>query len=291
MNDDKLIGKNIKAIREYFGIKQESLAIELDISKSSLEKYEGGKQTTPDWVLDYISSRSGFPVKYIKTIDITDILQKNDGIYKKSEKFLDRINLMGTMFLEHIEDFFPIIESSKIKSEAFDKALSILNEIQSSDSLNDKLTLAINYFIESYKNDKTIESACNVISCIFIYYFYVKGTGVSYDNQEINSNWELITEVYKNNTKENKNDINDFINTYDEILNEYVSIIRDSEYYDYAYFIVVVRYIFNFFDVEYSRYEEQENQRIGFMLLDDLEKIGNKYAVAFIKVFPDEEDS
>lgn len=61
-------GRNIKRFREILGIKQETLAFDMEVSQSSISDYES-KETLDDKVLEKIAEILKVPTEAIKNFD------------------------------------------------------------------------------------------------------------------------------------------------------------------------------------------------------------------------------
>ncbi len=284
--DDKKIGRNIKAIRNSYGINTLDFAEMLGISESTLQKLENGRKV-PNEVLQDISRYSGYLVFDIKYTDLTGLKKKSQAYgtgFTLIEAFTD--NDVIDIYVELFKRQFPFIElNDKNKSSNFAKGMAIVKEkIQSLNYTSQDCLDAINYFSLSSEDGLNEISSVNILSCFG--YLYILSTGAIKEQQDTNS---MVTSSFLFqyslakciDDAARKNNRQVFLNNYNGIVTKHMHDLAISkEYYDYSYFYLFLRYDLGMLEEEIVKLTEEQMRLFSASMFDCLWKMGNKYAIA-----------
>lgn len=289
MTDEIRIGNNVKIIRKWNGIKQEAMATLLSMSKSNYEKCENGKRKFSDDVIKEISKKSGIPVNYIINGDFSE--EKYVKLYfKKEVKFSYEESELMTFSKDILNNYFVFVNSD-IDSEYFKKGIKSSNLIGTMNI--DVIVDTIINFMRSYKEDQIIEGAVNTLSAFGYLWFFYFWTNIDREKYEevkdkgMSSLYEVNDMLLKMiDRTELEKSINDFFECYEDIIDEYIKIVRnDLGYYDYAYFYIAMRYLLGIYNLSDNNLCFDQSYMIGINLLESLAKAGNMYASNFLQFF------
>ncbi|WP_234111104.1 MULTISPECIES: helix-turn-helix domain-containing protein [Chryseobacterium] len=94
---DKIIGKNIKALRETLGYTQQAVADYLGINRVELSYYEGGTRTIPSEKLTKLAA--------LYSVDEYDLYEENEMLLKTNLAFAFRAENLTNEDLTSIASF------------------------------------------------------------------------------------------------------------------------------------------------------------------------------------------
>lgn len=124
-------GRNIKRLREMLGIKQEAIAMELNITQQAVSGLEQ-KEVIDNSILDEIAQIMNIPVEAIKnmTEDTTynyintfnDEVTNHNGFYNFNCSF-NPIDKIVELYNEKIELYERMLETEKEKADLLEKLL------------------------------------------------------------------------------------------------------------------------------------------------------------------------
>jgi len=125
-------GRNIKRLREMLGVKQEAIAVELDITQQAVSNLEQ-KEIVDNPTLEKIAQIMNIPVEAIKnmTDDTTynyintfnDEVNNHNGFYNFNCSF-NPIDKIVELYNDKIELYERMLKSEKEKAELFEKLLN-----------------------------------------------------------------------------------------------------------------------------------------------------------------------
>lgn len=94
---DKIIGKNLKALRIQLGYTQETVADYLDINRVELSYYEGGTRTIPSELLSRLAE--------LYSVDEYDLYNEDETVLKTNLAFAFRAEDLTSEDLSSIASF------------------------------------------------------------------------------------------------------------------------------------------------------------------------------------------
>lgn len=101
MSQNQIIGNNIKNFREKLGLKQDDLAVYLNINREEISYYETGKRTIPTEVIAKSAKLFG--------IDEYDLFETDTESNNVKVAFAFRADALNHDDLNHIADFRKIV--------------------------------------------------------------------------------------------------------------------------------------------------------------------------------------
>lgn len=101
MEQDKIIGKNIKYFREKLGLNQDDLASYFFITREEISYYENAKRPIPTDVISKAANLFG--------IDEYDLYEEDQEIVSANVAFAFRADFLKTEDIQHIADFRKIV--------------------------------------------------------------------------------------------------------------------------------------------------------------------------------------
>lgn len=118
------IGKNIRKIREYLGVKQEAIAIDLGMSQQDISKIEQQEQIADD-LLEKIASSLGVTPEMIRNFDL------DRAIYNINNHFQDNNFEQGsTGVIQHFNPIEKIVELYERLLNSEKEKIDILTQIK-----------------------------------------------------------------------------------------------------------------------------------------------------------------
>ena len=275
--DSEVVRKNMKYMRELYGIKQTELAEVLHITQHGLSQYETGERKLRKY--EFVQTLANYfriPVEQFVKEDLSEIISFHS------------INDVESIF-EFFEIMFPIFKSSKaLEDEYFKMAYASLKNILDISKKNrvvsvEKLENCMELFIKSYNRFGTIESVANVLG--FVLLIYVP----AFDREK----QKLGEAIYKQNAIDKDvmkhyylgNRIDDsFVN--EEFIEENSAFVlecieclkRKSEWFELGDYYLALRYLVGVVD---NGHKEDMNILIGEELMRTLVELKNKYATAY----------
>lgn len=103
METNKVIGSNIKSLREKLGLTQEALAEFLNISRVEISYYEGGIRRIPTQVIIKAAQIFG--------VDEYDLYEDNLEFRESTLAFAFRADCLNPSDLEHIAGFKKLVQN------------------------------------------------------------------------------------------------------------------------------------------------------------------------------------
>ncbi len=101
MNQDQIIGRNIRYFRDNLGLNQEELALYFGNTREEVSYYETGKRTIPTEVISKAAKLFG--------IDEYDLYETDPELAKTYVAFAFRADVLNPDDLQHIADFRKIV--------------------------------------------------------------------------------------------------------------------------------------------------------------------------------------
>ena len=290
MDNDSLIGENIRSLREFYGETQEQLADALHVAKNTISNYETNIRTPDHAKLNAIAKHFSVSEEQLLHGDFSKIGKSNyDEVY----------------FWKNIEKSFPIVSSKKaLKNESFKKALiyhkalyrgmhhlewdSIIHIEQYVDVYMDYIDKCIEFYFEAYENEESkLEAAINIIAIIFLF------DSTSVNTRNIVSNRPAILKQVAPKSKkierimngdntdwEDDSEIETFFEDQemmDDIQKMLTELKHSKEYSDIADYYLALRYLNGMID---NGMPLELKTVIGDEMLNSLIFVGNSYAIA-----------
>lgn len=287
--DKKRIGKNIQFIRKANHISVDEFASLIFFGKDKIQHIENGSYKKEDWddIIKAVSEISGYSFNQIKFDDLSKL--KKDSLY-----FGDKVK--ATEFFEVLETdnylkelfsyMLPIIIDERSKnSKYFIDGLNQLKIALSPNGIETDIVDTISLFLDSYLKDNIISACVNVLSCLG--YLYMCSLTDEINESTIErieaNNYLGIASQIKLNVKNEflSKKKKEFFSKYNNLINECSNALNKyDEYKDYLFFYISIRYQFGMFDNDEVRMNDDEMNRFGEALFDNLFNLGNKYAIA-----------
>ena len=289
--NDKRIGRNIKAIRNANKKDYYEFATAINISESLLQKIENGSKPATDEVIQLVSKISGFSFSTIKFKDLS-YLEKGDFYFEEdiSVSAFTEMCEFQDIFLTVLKVQFPIVEDEKsLENEEFNAGIKIAHEkIQTGIFSPTECLAAINHFIRSYNNQYCSDfSAINILSCFGYLYNAEVLSLISDDkittllNKRVTSMSDYLGALKNSlNQKKTRAAKIEFLKKYNGFLTTYMrKLVESKENADYAYYFLCIRYIIGLMDEEIIMLDEHQMKIFGESMFDCLWKMGNQYAI------------
>jgi transcriptional regulator with XRE-family HTH domain len=284
------LGKNIKALRKAFGKSQFEMAIDLDMSHTTISQYENNIQTPERDKLILIAKYFKITENELLYGDFTNLPKIN----------LDKLN-DKEIKKQYFDSMFPIIISDNALSnlnfqKAYNKQIKIHDLILDSKELSDsdikEIEKEIEEFIELYElayKDGIIESKANILWWIMLEgLFYSLATPYSsemidvYNNLSISELFEIIcfNKPDLENEYKEKNEIYEkerieYIQEREKDFFKNIAILKKSKRYsDLADYYIAFRYMCGLYDNSMSF---ELNRAIGYEISNTFRRLGNKY--------------
>ena len=171
MDNDSLIGANIRSLREFYGETQQQLADALHVEKNTISNYEKNLRTPDHAKLKAIAKHFSVSVEQLMHGDLSKI---------------GKSNYDEMVYWKNIEKTFPIVSSkSAYRNESFKKGLiyhkALYRRIHQFewDTLHlieqyaavymDYIGKCMDYYMEAYEHEESkLEAAVNFIAIIYL---------------------------------------------------------------------------------------------------------------------------
>lgn len=288
--NDKLIGKNIKSIRNANRKSIYDFANDIGISDSLLGKLENGSRHATDEIIQLISEKTGFSFNMIKYKNLTS-LEKGEmcfdegiSLYEIEEDFE-----FSSIFYDIFKLMFPIaVNEEHLANENFRSGISIVHDkIQVLNCSTADCIKAINYFINASSVKELSDfSAINILSCFgYLYILSINVYSIDSDTllkEKASSISDICTfiqsSIDKNKTLMKKKR---FIENYNGLLTKYMrKLVESGKNSDFAYYYLYIRYSLGMMDETITLIDENQMKIFSETLFDSMWKMGNKYAKA-----------
>lgn len=289
MNNDSMIGGNIRSLREFYGETQQQLADALNVEHSAISNYENNIRTPDPAKLNAIAKHFSVSVEQLIHSDLSKI---------------GKSNYDEMIYWKNIEKTFPIVASkAAYKNESFKKALIYHKALYRGihhlewDALHlinqfvgvyiDYIEKCLDYYIEAYKNEESkLEAAVNYIAIIFL----VDSTIIASQNVKSNrpailklvtSKSRRIEQFFNIHNSESKDDSDitsfldeqDIFNTIKTMLTE---LKHSKEYSDIADYYLALQYLNGLID---NGMPLELKTVVGNEMINSLIFVGNTYAI------------
>lgn len=285
MDNDKLLGKNIKNIRESYRETQEELAHILDLGdRQAIYNYETGKRNPHYDILSKIAKHYGVTV---------DLLLNSE--FKKNN-----LNITSNDFYSNIYKIYPVLSTEKaLENKYFNIALKKHKELfdgiknKNTDGLDLCFSLCIDNYLDAIDDKEALlVSLCNLLGINMLIVLSFKFDDLINDNyaaiEMIKKNDKLLKEeiddlIYDNVAKENMKEFENYFKSkeYLDFYNSIIKQIKDSYLYYIADYYIALDYYFGFGNKSLST---EQNRVIGHEMLRVFAKYGNKYAKRLLKI-------
>lgn len=274
----ELVRKNMKFMRNLYGISQSEIGEILNITQHGISQYENGQRQLNYESIQILANYFRIPIEQFVKEDLSKIIVLNSSA---------DINSINDFF----ETIFPIFSSPKISTDKnFKKGYDMLmNIIQASKTMQfistEYIYSCIEFFIESYNNNQTLESIANAIGLMILVLV------PAYDEEKQN----IATALQKEKTinkKFIKNHIlrkdyiedplkEEFIKEFGSFIIEYIRFLKKSpKWSDLGDYYLAISYIMDAID---NNYDTDMNTLIGEEIMNTLIKLKNKYAISYWK--------
>ncbi len=305
--DLKKIGKNIKAIREAYGCKNiEDFNTYLNepkgLSQSTIRDIEKGNYNLSEENIFRLSELTGFTYEEIVFDNLWEILEPNSLVLDKNESPLDFF-CDPELTIDFCQAFFPFNNTSELKdNEEYNKALEQLNafikeiknkQLISSMPLKEVMDALTNVYGET-GNEQAVINLLSIFGWGYLLTIDTDPTTINFVKNRIDDNSLdfleknsriINTKQYQERRNERKKAV---LGENEEFLNFYQKVLMNGDNSDFSYYYIAIRYYLGMYDEKDTKLTEKEMHRFGFILLQNLNKLGNKYASAFIKFYNQE---
>lgn len=301
--DIKRIASNIKAIRLAFGYKSQlDFALALDrnghypgLSYDMIKKYESGHYQITEQTVRLISSLTLFTFEQIAFEDLSDLEPDSLVVDDIDLKMLDSDEEMLGDMAKVIDTIFPLFSSEKsMESKEFSAAYDICTKKLCVFKVKEEDVIeAINLFIQAGTSD----SYANIMSLagrLYVTYFWYGMKREVYEgiqSEKYDSFIDLRMKIAKlKGYDENAVFMANAKRKYLDSLNDLLSVCmakaaKVNKYKDYVYYYLAARYYFGIMDNDITKMSDDEMNSFGMNMMECLEIIGNKYAIAFKNAF------
>lgn len=276
IHDPELVRKNMKFMRELYGVTQKELAEVLNVTQHGISQYETGKRSLCYEQVQILANYFRIPIEQFVKEDLSEVMVLNPSL---------NLNYILDLF----ETMFPIFCSEKaLEDKHFKKGYDILlSTIDASKNnryiYSKQLDICIESFVESYNTNQTMEAIANALGFMLLIY------APAFDKEKT----AIATEIYKENVISKKvikkhilrNEmVNDptkdqFIEENSEFILDGIRILKKSpKWAALGDYYLALRYIIGVVDNEYN---DDMNALIGEELMSTLVELKNKYASAY----------
>lgn len=278
--DDNLLGRNIQHMRKIHSETLEALGNTVGYAKSTIKGYENGTRKPDPNTLHALAAHYG------KTVD--ELFHTDLSGLEKISFFADSTSKMTVLY----EAMMPLFSSEEaMKNEHFERGFTFSKRILSAFSNGEILcgTMITDVFQEYMTAAEQIEEpevVANLLWSIFLWWtqiFDMKNM-MALQNKLLAkklSVMELMSSK-QNEPVQVKEKKDGFISDFDEIINETIKAMKsDSKWSDLADYYLSLRYIVGLIDTDYSL---EMNSAIGIQMMLTFARLGNKYALRFLKI-------
>ena len=283
MHSPDIVRKNIRTIIDTLGKERELTRKEfaekyLHISDTHFSNMLAGRKEIPEEIIIYISHFFFVPLPLLCSIEI------DHEVMARLHEFidLDKYQALSDKVLNLFESNYAL------EDPLFTKALQFYDQLinESERQTKENWNLCKKLFYMLFKSKDYLCCAANTAIVIIMEYCdlgvteFIKRQSGSTTLMDIMEMQEMIAEERKLLKKA-------FLEENETIYEECIQALAQNEdTKDFAMFLVILRYILAMTDNGVSDYTN--SNIIGITMLDELHKIGNKYAVAFFEMFQTE---
>ncbi len=282
--------QNIKSLRMTYGESQMELAFAIGLdAPAAISNYENGTRSPKPDVRRKIAEHFRITEEQLMHVDLS-------GVHKLSFEYLND----ETRILEIIFAAFPVVCSdSALKNSLFADGYSAHMRIKkcllSGKEPNEKdYDICFASYDKAFEEYALPEAAANMLWWLVQIEYTVLNPKITEGAQQLIKNKISGVEFLrkcclKNFDFEGEDDTDDdsakrenlqFYNDIEELVQDYLKVLRSSHLSDLAYFYVAIKYLFGSVKNEFS---QEMNQAIGNELLWAVSELGNKYAKAYLQ--------
>lgn len=282
MNDKKMIGANIRALRKAFGETGEELGDYIGVTKGAISNYENGEREQNRDILEGIAKHYMISVENLLYYDYSD---------------MNKITINGKLFWERLDTILPIFYSEySLENIHFKRAYKnqerLYEEFREGNmnNINRLYEICLTEYEKAFEEKKTNETVANILSIIFLLSFGVQVLVSMHENKNTVI-MKILTRDYGSGLIEDIESISE--DEIDEMkkslqdpellksIDEYIKNLRCyAEWSDLAYYYLALKYVFNINDNDVKR---ERNNTIGFEMLRAFDAVGNEYAGNYLK--------
>lgn len=270
------IGKNIKALRTFYGETLEELQLAIDLeSKSTISNYENDPSKIPE---------RDILIKIAEHYNITvDELINDDLSNENNIKAKDVMNLIGYKSFSELLPF--LYTKDAYKNIHFNNACEILKQFNKNNSKNEIIEMIKKASLEYYKalNEGIIEAKINLISLLIYYVAIIRGdmfeSIIDLLNNRISLNDFIKKSLVDSDIKKKDNAVDNSIIDFIEQL--ILDLRKDKEYEELSDYFNALKYLFGAVSNDNNI---GMNKKIGSEMMMNLGNVGNKYAINYFKL-------
>lgn len=294
--NNKKLSSNIKHLRNAYGETGQQLADFLHCTNSSIGNWESGNgdRSIPIEYLIKIASHYNVSLSELLNEDFSQ-LRKNDLSDIFNLEWTDYLEFNSYIYLK-ILHIFP--RHPEQKSDLFDEAFSIHTEAMSPSGLETETNFSevLEKYNRAFLEDGLIEAVANQLSLyLFLWCSALASTSDVYINIEnsksidLKNSREVLLKAFDKNNIETRIVRKSFLQRYNAKLTGLMEILsRSSEYSDYCYYYLALRYIYGMLDQDITKLEYYQENEVGRQIMHCLLVMKNKYAVEFDNLWDDE---
>lgn len=285
---ENILGKNIQYMRKLYGETLDELGCVLKLARNTVKGYESGRSEPKLEILEELSKHYGKTVDEMMNVKLYEL----EGIDSKRIVDMDE---MFNVFLHKL----PLVESKGANENGnFFKGMLVIKEMLNSfcsgeDVKGTVITDATDFFGEALK-EEIYEAGANMLWCIFFLwtqqYTDLKSLQKLQKRLHLKQvDWkEMIYEI-KKDEKKSANKKYAFIADFDESINELIGILKSmNQWANLGDYYLALRYILGMVDTGCSN---EMNQAVGIQMMKSYALLGNQYALDFLRIDIDKNNS
>lgn len=278
-NDDNQLGKNVQHLREMYGETLDELGEVIHFARSTVKGYENGSRKPDPQTLNNIAKHYGKTVDELLYTDLTEL--------SRAKMEVDSIKDMLDLFRK----ILPLYSSEDaMRNSKFRKGYKFCHQIMDGFSNGEVLrgtiiTDAFQAFIEAFEELECPEAVANLMWTIFVWWtqiFDVKQM-MSLQSKFLSNKCGIkdFMKIKENESDGLKEKKHGFVSDFDEIITEILKELKsDSKWSDLADYYIALKYLLAMVDSDLS---PEMNSAVGMQMMLTFAKIGNPYALNFLK--------
>ncbi|SFP84659.1 DNA-binding transcriptional regulator, XRE-family HTH domain [Butyrivibrio proteoclasticus] len=291
MDNNNLLGKNIKCLRNFFGETQSDLGKILNLEKNTISEYENGKRTPITETMVKIAEHYGISVEVMMHSDLSPMVKM-----MKNTPFIE--NLVGP----NSYIFYPSFVSEDCLdtgndhlNKAYNKIRYIKRNLGNYEEISTTIfcdTLMELITASNEENGCNMEIHANILWTIFMWWSAFVDIEIQRNIKQkimlkkIKAS-DLLGIDEKNSAVMNNKRV-DFLKTNEIYINTAIKILKSrEEWADLGDYYIAFRYLTNMVDTDFPA---NLNRTIGQEMMLSCIKMGNKYAINILSYFMDNQN-
>lgn len=275
--DMQIISKNIRLLRDFWGDTRPCLAEELTnnnypVAKDTIKSYENGDRDIPDEYIEAIAKMYNISSRLIKEQTLT---------LELLESYYAQVNLRNLTQTYDFIFYNAAVTDDSTENEGFIRAITYLKALVNFDFENAVSPTEIReLFYTAFIDEKNLAGASNTLMMLFVEYaqfnfdltYFQKAVKGGLTNGQL---YEKYRDIWTDITPEKKS----FIVETQDVFDKCIKALAQNGARIYAEYYMALKYFLCMIDNGRSY---RENLEIGLVMMNELKKIDNKLAIAFI---------